>query len=103
MPFGVKNAPGSFQREMRRLLSGKLNHGVSVCMDDIILWSCTELERLQRIDWVLGRLKAEGYYAHPGKCQFLKSEVNFLGHVVSRRGVSMHQHEAAGGAELARH
>jgi predicted aspartyl protease len=93
MPFGVKNAPGSFQREMRRVLSGKLNHGVFVFIDDIILWSRTEEEHLLLIDWVLGRLKAEGYYAHPGKCQFMKSEVNFLGHVVSRRGVSMQQHK----------
>ena len=93
MPFGVKNAPGSFQREMRRVLRGRLNKGVFVFIDDIIIWSRTEEEHLELIDWVLSRLEAEGYYAHPGKCQFLKSEVNFLGHMVSRRGVSMQQHK----------
>jgi hypothetical protein len=93
MPFGVKNAPGSFQREMRRVLKDKLNKGVFVYVDDIIIYSHDEAEHLLLIDWVLSRLQKEGYFAHPGKCQFLKSEVNFLGHVVSRAGVSMQQHK----------
>ena len=95
MPFGVKNAPGSFQREMRRVLSGRLNKGVYVFIDDIIVYSRTESEHIELIDWVLTRLEAEGYFAHPGKCQFLRDEVNFLGHVVSRAGVSMQQHKVA--------
>ena len=93
MPFGVKNAPGSFQREMRRVLQGRLNRGVFVFIDDIIIYSRTEAEHIELIDWVLSQLEKEGYYAHPGKCQFLKPEVNFLGHVVSRAGVSMQQHK----------
>ena len=95
MPFGVKNAPGSFQREMRRVLSGRLNKGVFVYIDDIIIYSRTQAEHIELIDWVLTRLEAEGYFAHPGKCQFLRDEVNFLGHVVSRAGVSMQQHKVA--------
>ena len=55
-------------------------------IDDIIVYSRTEDEHLELIDWVLSRLEAEGYYANPGKCQFLRSEVSFLGHVVSRDG-----------------
>ena len=93
MPFGVKNAPGNFQREMRRVLQSRLNRGVYVFIDDIIVYSRTEAEQLELIDWVLSRIEAEGYYAHPKKCEFLKSEVNFLGHMVSRAGVSMQQHK----------
>ena len=93
MPFGVKNAPGSFQREMRRVLSGRLNKGVFVFVDDIITYSRTEAEHLELIEWVLSRLEAEGYFANPAKCAFLKDEVNFLGHVVNRAGVSMQQHK----------
>ena len=93
MPFGVKNAPGSFQREMRRVLRGRLNKGVFVFIDDIIVYSRMEGEHLELVDWVLSRLSAEGYYANPDKCQFLRSEVSFLGHVVSRAGVSMQQHK----------
>ena len=93
MPFGVKNAPGSFQREMRRVLRERLNKGMFVYIDDIILYSRTEAEHLALIDWVLTRLEAEGYFAHPGKCQFMRSEVSFLGHVVNRSGVSMQQHK----------
>jgi transposase InsO family protein len=95
MPFGVKNAPGSFQREMRRVLCDRLNKGVFVFIDDIIVYSRTEAEHIELIDWVLSRLEKEGYFAHPGKCQFLRDEVNFLGHVVSRAGVSMQQHKVA--------
>ena len=45
MPFGVKNAPGSFQREMRRVLQGRLNKGVYVFIDDIIVYSRTVTRR----------------------------------------------------------
>ena len=93
MPFGVKNAPGSFQREMRRVLSGKLNKGVFVFIDDIIVYSRTVAEHVELVDWVLSQLEKTEYFAHPGKCQFLKDEVNFLGHVVKRDGVSMQQHK----------
>ena len=93
MPFGVKNAPGSFQREMRRVLGDRLSRGVLVYIDDIIVYSRTEAEHVELIEWVLSRLEKEGYFAHPGKCEFLRPEVNFLGHVVSRAGVSMQQHK----------
>jgi transposase InsO family protein len=93
MPFGVKNAPGAFQREMRRVLKDRLNRGVYVFVDDILLYSRTEEEHLELIDWVLSRLEEKGYFAHVGKCEFMRSEVNFLGHVVSREGVSMQQHK----------
>ena len=101
MPFGVKNAPGTFQREMRRVLNEKLNKGVFVFIDDIIIYSRTEDEQLELIDWVLSRLEAEGYYANPGKCEFMRSQVSFLGHMVSRDGLSMQQHKVAGSTQLA--
>ncbi len=65
---------------------GQAEQGVFVFIDDIIMYSRTEDEHLELIDWVLGRLEAEGYYANPGKCQFMRSEVSFLGHMVSRDG-----------------
>ena len=101
MPFGVKNAPGSFQREMRRVLSGRLHRGVYVFIDDIIVYSKTETEHIELIDWVLRQLGKNGYFAHPGKCQFLRDEVNFLGHVVNRAGVSMQQHKVQAVPQLA--
>ena len=99
MPFGVKNAPGSFQREMRRVLQKRLNKGVFVFIDDIIVYSKTEDEHVELIEFVLSRLQEEGYFAHPAKCQFFRPEVNFLGHIVSRDGVSMQQHKVASVAD----
>lgn len=93
MPFGVKNAPGTFQREMRRVLGKLLHRGVFVFIDDIIIYSRDEAEHLRLIEQVLELLAAAGYYANPAKCQFLKTEVNFLGHVVGRNGVSMQKHK----------
>ena len=93
MPFGVKNAPGTFQREMRRVLQGRLNKGVYVFVDDILIYTRTEEEHLELIEWVLRQLEKEGYYVRPDKCQFLKAEVSFLGHIVNRHGLSMQQHK----------
>ena len=89
----MKNAPGSFQREMRRVLRDRLGKGVAVYIDDVIVYARTEAEHIELVDWVLSQLSKAGYYAHPGKCEFLRSEVNFLGHIVSRKGVSMQQHK----------
>ena len=62
-------------------------------IDDIIIFSRTEDEHVELVDWVLGRLEAEGYYTNPAKCQFMRSEVSFLGHMVSRDGLSVQQHK----------
>ena len=78
---------------MRRVLSGRLNKGVFVFIDDVIVYSRTEAEHVELVSWVLSRLDAEAYYANPRKCEFLRSEVSFLGHMVSRKGVQMQQHK----------
>lgn len=93
MPFGVKNAPGAFQREMRRIFRDRLMKGVLVYIDDVIIYSKTADEHLELIEWVLQQLRAAGYYAHPDKCEFMKSEVSFLGHVLSGNGIAVQQHK----------
>jgi hypothetical protein len=93
MPFGVKNAPGTFQREMRRVFKDRLNKGVQVFVDDVILASKTDDEHPELVDWALGRLDAENYYANPKKLKFMQNEIDFLGHVVSGKGVSVQAHK----------
>jgi transposase InsO family protein len=95
MPFGMKNAPAVFQREMQRVFRDKLYRGVMVFIDDILIYSRTAEEHVQLVEWVLKRLTDEGYYAHPDKCEFFQKEVSFLGHVVSERGVAVQQHKVA--------
>jgi transposase InsO family protein len=95
LPFGVKNAPAVFQREMQRVFRDKLYRGVMVFIDDILIYTQTAEEHAVLVEWVLKRLTDEGYYAHPDKCEFFQKEVSFLGHVVSERGVAVQQHKVA--------
>jgi len=95
MPFGARNAPGAFQREMRRVLRDRLHKGVEVFIDDVIIHSSSEDEHLELLRWVLQRLRDEHYYAHPEKCEFLLDEVSFLGHVVNAAGIAMQKHKVA--------
>ena len=95
LPFGVKNAPAVFQREMQRVLRDRLYKGVMVFVDDILIYSRTAEEHAELVEWVLKRLSAEGYYANPDKCEFFQREVSFLGHIVSEKGVAVQQHKVA--------
>ena len=95
MPFGARNAPGAFQREMRRVLRDRLHKGVEVFIDDVIIHGGSEDEHMVLLRWVLQRLRDEHYYAHPEKCEFMMDEVSFLGHVVSAAGIAMQQHKVA--------
>jgi transposase InsO family protein len=95
MPFGMKNAPAVFQREMQRVFRDRLYRGVMVFIDDILIYSRTAEEHAELVEWVLKRLTDEGYYAHPDKCEFFQKEVSFLGHVVSENGVAVQQHKVA--------
>jgi len=93
MPFGIMNAPATFQREMQRVLKDRLYKGVLVFIDDILIYSRSVEEHVELVEFVLRRLKEEGYYAHPDKCEFFQQQVSFLGHVVSADGVAVQQHK----------
>ena len=88
MPFGLCNAPATFQRVMDVVMSG-LNFQVClVYLDDIILFSQTVSEHLERLRIMFERLRKANLKLKPSKCSLLKNEVVFLGHVISSEGVS---------------
>ena len=60
---------------------------VLVYLDDILVFSATEEEHLEHLEHVLRILRKEQYRAKMKKCEFMKSELPFLGHVVSAAGV----------------
>ena len=95
MPFGARNAPSTFQREMRRVFRDKLHKGVEVFVDDVIIYSRDKDEHLELLRWVFQRLREVKYYAHPKKCLFMVEELPFLGHVVNSVGIAMQQHKVA--------
>ena len=88
MPFGACNAPATFQRLMENCL-GDLNlTWCLVYLDDIIIFSSTPEEHLERIDAVFKRLQAAGLKLKPSKCDFFKEEISYLGHIVSKEGIT---------------
>jgi len=87
MPFGLCNAPATFQRLMQRCLSGQLVESLLVYLDDIIIYSPDFSSHLQHLDEVFQRLWQHGLKLQLDKCKLLQREVKFLGHVVDQRGV----------------
>ena len=87
LPFGLCNAPGTFQRAMERCL-GDLNHKICVVyLDDIIIFSQTIDEHKERLKQVLDRLTLHGFKLKPSKCKLLQARIKYLGHVISEEGI----------------
>lgn len=88
--FGLTNAPSVFQAIMNKVFSkypNVLNKFVLVYMDDILIYSQTKEEHLRHLKTVFDILREEQLSVKLKKCQFFKSEVKFLGHVISANGV----------------
>ncbi len=88
MPFGLCNAPSTFQRLMERLFGDQQCQSLLLYLDDIVVFSSSVDQHLARMEVVLSRLHNEGLKAKLSKCAFLKKEVHYLGHVLSSEGVS---------------
>ena len=88
MPFGLCNAPATFQRLMDCVLTGLQWSSCLVYMDDIIIIGRSFKEPLHHLQQVLEHLKSTGLKIHPSKCHFLQRKMSFLGHIVSPEGVS---------------
>ena len=87
MPFGLCNAPPTFQRLMQNCL-GKLN--LTYCLiylDDMIVFLETPKEHLLRMRVVFDHLREHGLKLKPSKCDVFKMEINYLAHHVSKEGV----------------
>ena len=88
MPFGLCNAPATFQRLMDSVLAGLHWKTCLVYIDDIIVVGKSFDEHLCNLQAVLERLRQAGLKLHPRKCQLLRHKVTYLGHVVSAQGIA---------------
>ena len=88
MPFGLCNAPSTFERLMEKVLAGLTWQICLVYLDDVIVYSETVLEHIDRLEVIFQKLKKAGLTLKPKKCNLFRKQVPFLGHVVSAEGVS---------------
>lgn len=87
MPFGLKNAPATFQKVMDGILRGIQNEKCLVYLDDIIIFSTSLQEHLERLREVFKRLRESNFKIQLDKSEFLRREVAYLGHMVTPDGV----------------
>lgn len=88
MPFGLKNAPATFQRLMEIVLRELLGKRCFVYIDDIIVYSPSMTQHFLDIESILQRLQTAGLTLNLKKCKFCRQEINFLGHVVNGQGIT---------------
>ncbi|NBK90378.1 RNA-directed DNA polymerase, partial [Listeria monocytogenes] len=89
MSFGLTNAPAAFMDMMNRVFKEYLDHFVVVFIDDILIYSKSREDYEQHLRLVHQKLREYKLYAKLKKCKFWLEEVAFLGHVVSKHGVSV--------------
>ena len=89
MPFGLCNAPATFQCLMQNCL-GELNLTYAlIYLDDIIIFSDTEKEHVKHLTAVFKCFREHGLKLKPSKCEFFKEEINYLGNRVSADGMKL--------------
>ena len=101
MPFGLCNAPATFQCLMQNCL-GELNLTYAlIYLDDIFVFSDSEAEHVKHLAAVFKRFQEHGLKLKPLKCNFFRKEINYLGHRVSADGMRPGTDNVEGIAEMA--
>jgi hypothetical protein len=89
MSFGLTNAPAYFMYLMNSVFMNELDKFVVVFMDDILIYSKSKAEHAKHLRIVLQRLRDHKLYAKFSKCEFWLDSVMFLGHTISKDGISV--------------
>ena len=89
MPFGLANAPATFQSAMNTLFHDLLDNFIIVYLDDILVYSPSLELHHHHLDIVLSRLTKHQWYCKAKKCTFAETSVEYLGHIISRGSLSI--------------
>jgi hypothetical protein len=89
MPFGLYNAPGTFQAMINKVLHELLDEGIIVYIDDILIYSKDEELHIRLVEKVLQKLQDNHLCASIKKSVFHASEVEYLGYRISKLGIAM--------------
>ena len=95
MPFGLCNAPATFQRLMETVLAGLSWDKCLVYLDNILVVGHTVSEHLPNIRSILQRLREAGLKLKTRKCSFMQMQAEYLGHIVSHDGISIDPRKTA--------
>jgi hypothetical protein len=88
MPYGLCNSPASFQRLMMTVFRKELHDQILIFLDDLLIFSQTFDEHLSKLKMVLSKLRAHNLKIEPTKCHLFQQEVEYLGHKISKDGIS---------------
>ncbi|CAB0019628.1 unnamed protein product, partial [Nesidiocoris tenuis] len=88
MPFGLCNAPATFQRLMRQLLKPLIDKQVvEVYLDDVLVHTPSFSKHLVVLEEVFGLLRSANLKLNVKKCEFLRRSATYLGHLITRDGI----------------
>jgi hypothetical protein len=87
MPFGLNNAPATYQRCMDYIPTGLKGIGCLAYLDDLACYSATIDEHVCKLRRIFERLEQAGFRIQPDECVFATDSVEYLGHIVTKNGV----------------
>ena len=87
MPFGLCNAPAAFQRWINEVLMEYIDVCCIVYLDDVLIYSNTRLGHQRDVENILKAIQKSGMKIKPSKCEFHKKETEYLGYIISEKGI----------------
>src|SRR5260363_424058 len=95
MPFGLCNAPATFQRTMNNILYEDIRKNVAVYLDDIIIYSRTYQDHILHLVIVLAKISAAGLKLNPKKCELFQNSITFLEHIVGKERIRLDEEKVS--------
>lgn len=95
MPFGLKNGPSTFQRLMNSVLREYINQICVVYLDDILIFSTSLEEHITNLRKIFNKIRSAGLKIQIDKCSFLCKETEYLGHVLTEKGIKPNPNKIA--------
>ena len=89
MPFGLANAPATFQGHINKALAGLIDTSCVVYIDDILIFSHSIDQHWEHVEQVLQRLRKYQLFANLKKCKFATQQTEYLGFVISHEEVAI--------------
>lgn len=89
LPFGLTNAPSTFQAAMNKVFQPYLRRVMAVSFDDILVYIRKLEEHINHLQTMLQMLKYNCFFAKLSKCTFAQASIEYLSHVVTKKGVQV--------------